>query len=136
MKKNTVLTGIVSSIIAVLAYTTQHVNFNVNAQPPAAVGHADAPPEIIASTIADMPLGTQTCVNPEALIIDENKKVWLNKYSPISAESPIVVHYMKDKTFEVEVKDDKIRWLKVPLTDDLKKALVPVKTIHVPKKKQ
>lgn len=96
---------------------------------------AIAPADIIAATIADMPPGTQATASPEALVIDENKKVWLNKHQPVGGETGVVIHYLKDGSYEVEIKDEKLKWLKVPLTDDIKKVLVPVKTLHLPKKK-
>ncbi len=96
---------------------------------------ATAPQDIIVSTIADMPKDSQAPVAPESLVIDENQKVWLNKHQPINVgDSGIVVHYLKNGTYEVEIKDDKLRWIKVPLTDELKKALVPVRILHLPKK--
>lgn len=103
------------------------------AQPPAPA-QAEAPTDIIAMTVADMPAGTQSSVNPETVVIDENRKVWLNKHHPIGGDFPVVVHFLKDGSYEVEIKDGTLRWLKVPLTDDIKKSLVPVKTLHLPKK--
>lgn len=103
------------------------------AQAPAPM-QAEAPASIIAATIADMPLGTQVTINPESIIIDENKKVWLYKSHPVGGETSIVVHYMKDGTYEIEIKDEKLRWLKTPVTDELKKFLVPVKAVHLAKK--
>lgn len=122
---------------AALAYFShQHKGWAQPVAPITPPAQATAPPELIAATLADMPLGTQAQVSPEALVIDETKKVWLNKYVPVGGDGGITVFFLKDGTYEVEVKDEKMKWLKVPVTDDLKKALVPVKTLHLPKKKQ
>lgn len=106
-----------------------------NAQPVASP-QAVAPLDIIASTIVDMPLGTSAIVGPEALVVDSNKKIWLNRHHPIGGDNGITVYYTKVGTYEVEIKDDKLKWLKVPLTDDIKKALVPVSVLHLAAKKK
>ncbi len=100
----------------------------------AADAQAIAPESIIMKVVGEIPKGAQHAVVAEALIIDESGKCWLHKHQPLSDdEKSIIVHYMPDGTYEVEVKDSKLRWIRVPLSDDLKKVLVPVKTIHVPK---
>jgi uncharacterized alpha/beta hydrolase family protein len=103
---------------------------------PPIVQQAEAPASIIAKMVSDMPPGTQATVHPETLVIDDAKKVWLNKNHPIDEESPVIVHFLKDGSYEVEIADDKLRWVKVTLTEDQKKTLVPVKAVHLPKKKQ
>jgi hypothetical protein len=126
-----VVTGAYLALIAMMS--------SAQAQPVAPItppSQATAPPELIAATVADIPIGAQAQVNPEALIIDENKKVWLNKHVPVGGDGGITVFYLKDGSYEVEIKDDKMKWLKVPVTNDLKKSLIPVKTLHLPPKKK
>jgi hypothetical protein len=98
---------------------------------------AVAPADIIAPTIGDMPKGTQATVPPDALIIDDAKKVWLNKIQPVGGDTGVIVHYMKDGTYEVEIRDDKLRWLTVPISAEMRKIILPVKTLHLraPEKK-
>lgn len=93
---------------------------------------AVAPPSIIAHTVIDIPKGSKAGVGPEALIIDEGKKVWINKHHPVSVDAGMVVSHMPDGTYEVEITDEKLRWVKVPINDELKKALLPVSGLKVP----
>jgi hypothetical protein len=99
------------------------------------VSQAEAPAEIIAATVVDIPKGTKVGVNPEALIIDENKKLWLNKHHPVGGETGVVVLHLEDGSLNVEISDNKLRWIKVPLTDDLKKTLLPVQKVTLIKPK-
>ncbi len=104
----------------------------VTAQPSAKLLiQAEAPTSIIAATVDDIPKGSKATVSPEAVVIDEAKKVWLNKHVPVGGETGVMVLHLENGTFAVEITDDKLRWLKVPLTDDLKKALILVSKIAV-----
>lgn len=94
---------------------------------------AEASVEIIAPTVADLPLDSHTTASPEALVIDENKKVWLHKHQPVGGEG--IVIFNRGGSYDVEIKDDKLKWLKIPLTDDIKKVLLPVRNLQLPKKK-
>lgn len=95
---------------------------------------AIAPQEIIAKTVADIPIGSQSTVPPDAVVIDESSKVWLNKGVPIGGEG-VIVHYVKEGHYEVEIKDDKLRWLKTQVTEETKKFLLPVKVLSIVKPK-
>ena len=96
---------------------------------PAVLAQAEAPESIIAETIADIPKGIKATVNPEAVVIDEVKKVWLNKHVPVGGEAGVTVLHLENGSYAVEIDDNKLRWLKVKLNDDLKKALIPVNKI-------
>ncbi len=108
--------------------TLAGLTWYLNAQP---VEQAEAPAAIIAATIADMPKGTKSSVSPEAVVIDESKKVWLNRIHLVGGETGVVVLFHQDGTYEVEISDEKLRWIKVPVTDEMKKILVPVKVLVV-----
>jgi hypothetical protein len=100
------------------------------------VNQASAPDSILIKTVGEIPKGAQAMVTPEALVVGDDKKCWLNKLLPtVTEDSGVVVHYMKDGSYEVEIKDSKLRWIKVPVNDDMRKVLLPVSRIHVPDKK-
>jgi hypothetical protein len=64
-------------------------------QPPA---QAEAPASIIAATVADIPKGTKATVSPEAVVIDEAKKVWLNKHVPVGGDTGVTALHLEDGT--------------------------------------
>jgi hypothetical protein len=96
---------------------------------------ATAPDEIMVRTVADIPPGAQADASPEALVVGDDKKCWLNRLQPLGDKTGMVVHFMKNGTYEVEVQDTKLRWIKVPINEDMQKFLVPVAKVHVAKPK-
>jgi hypothetical protein len=120
-----------SMLVVAFAATFACIVGDLEAQAPKSV-QAEAPLEIIALTISDIPMGGSATVSPEALVIAEDKKLWLNKHQPVGSEVGITVYRLKDGTYEVELKDEKLKWLKVPITDEFRKALIPVSVLHMP----
>jgi hypothetical protein len=97
---------------------------------------AEAPASIIADTVADMPPNSQSNVPAEALVIGEDKKVWINRVQPTGGDAGVVVHHMKDGSWELEIRDNKLRWIKVPVTEEMRKILYPVAKVHAPKEEK
>lgn len=106
----------------------------VSAQTPAPP-QAEAPASILAATVADIPKGSKANIHPEGLVIDEAKKVWVNKHQPVGGDPGVTVLHQENGSLEVEISDEKLRWLKVPVTDDMKKMLLPVTKLTLTKPK-
>lgn len=107
----------------------------VVAQPPAQ--QAEAPASLIAPTVVDIPKGAKAAVHPEAVVIDEDKKVWLVKQHPVAGGDPtgVTVLHQQDGTLEVEVSDPTLRWVRSPLNAEAKKSLLPVQKLTLTKSK-
>ncbi len=118
-------------LCGLLATETWAAVLVVTRQPPT---QAVAPAELLAATVADIPKGQKATAPPETLVVDESSKVWLNKTLPVGTDTGITVIHQEDDSYTVEISDPKLRWIKVPLTDDLKKILLPVKILVLPKK--
>jgi hypothetical protein len=43
---------------------------------------------------------------------------------------------MKDGSWELEIRDNKLRWIKVPVTEEMRKILYPVAKVHAPKEEK
>jgi hypothetical protein len=98
-----------------------------------APAQAEAPTAIIADTVADMPPNSQSNVPAEALVIGEDKKVWVNRVQPTGGDAGVIVHHMKDGSWEFEINDHKLRWLKIPINEEMRKILYPVAKVHITK---
>ncbi len=107
----------------------------VSAQTPPPPAQAEAPASILAATVADIPKGSKANIHPEGLVIDEAKKVWVNKHQPVGGEPGVAVLHLENGSLEVEISDEKLRWLKVPINDDMKKMLLPVTKLSLTKPK-
>ena len=97
--------------------------------------HAIAPEALLATRIADMKVGDKFGTSPEALLVDEDRRAWLNPRYVVADtdEAPLTVKRDKDG-YQVEINDKKLRWAKVSLDStaderELKKTLIPVRSL-------
>lgn len=104
-----------------------------NAQSP--IAQAEAPSSILAVTVEDIPKGSKATIGPEGLVIGEDRKVWVNKHQLVGGESGVMVLHNEDGSFAVEISDDKLRWLKTPVTNEIKKGLLPIAKVSLIKSK-
>ena len=93
---------------------------------------ATAPDAIIARTIQDMQDGESGFTVPEALIVDTNKRCWLDPLAPISSTTTVLKITKNKDGLHLIVTQSDVRWPRIR-QDQVDKTLLPVRTITVTK---
>jgi len=84
--------------------------------------------------IVDLALGEVAWTAPDSLVVDDNKKCWLNPYGVLSSQdTKFIVQRQKDG-FHIMVEDKDVRWAKTDLKviipePELRAKLLPVRSI-------
>jgi hypothetical protein len=102
------------------------------------VQHAVMEEGFLVKRLEDLKENESGFATPDSLVVDENKRCWLNPYAATVQEDTKFKVTRKPDGFHVEVKEKNIRWSKVPLeiaiTDQtLRSKMQPVRTITLEK---
>ena len=98
------------------------------------VKQAKMPVNFLAKKVKDLKDGEKVSVSPEALVIDEDKNVWVQKYSVVmNGDTGLAVIKEKDG-ISIEISNLKLKWVDLKLDKQQLELLLPVRSVRIPLK--
>lgn len=88
----------------------------------------------LAKKVKHLKVGESSPVSPEALIVDEDKNVWIQQHAVLlEGDTGITVKCEKDG-FHVEITNLKLKWVELKLEKAQEEFLKPIVTVRIPVK--
>lgn len=106
------------------------------AQAQPVIQHAMIDDERLAKRITDLKDEESGYTSPDSMIVDENKRCWLNPYAVTVGEDTKFKILKRTDGYHVEIRDKGVRWARVTLDiaipeANLRSKLVPVRTVKL-----